>query len=130
MKRILFILTFIGCLIFFPPSRNAESPPIQQSVFLDSIILHIIRVESNYNTKAVSEKGAIGLCQIMPVWIPELKKAGIIESKQCLFHPEKNKKAGKFVLAYYLRKNKGDLKKTLADYSNNTKDYYKKVLKD
>ena len=113
MKKVLFILTFISSLIFFAPSRNTEPPPIQQSVFLDSIMSRIIKVESNYNPKAVSEKGAIGLCQIMPVWIPELKKAGIIESKQCFFHPEKNKKAGKFVLAYYLTKNKGDFKKPL-----------------
>jgi|GEM_PF-5717675 len=127
MKRILFILTFIGCLIFFPPLRNPEST-IHPYMFLDSVILHIIRVESNYNAKAVSKKGAIGLCQIMPVWIPELKKAGIIESKQCLFDPEKNKKAGRFVLSYYLMRNKGDFKKALVDYSNNTKDYYEKVV--
>ena len=58
------------------------------------MIKAVIQVKSGGNPKAVSKKGAYRLMQIRhKVWVKELKKAGIITTKQCLFDPEKNVKA-------------------------------------
>jgi soluble lytic murein transglycosylase-like protein len=66
--------------------------------------------------------------QIMPLWIPALRKHGIANSRADLLDPETNVRAGKFVLAHYLTKHNGDLKKALHGYSGGAKNYYKKVM--
>ena len=92
------------------------------------LITSIIAVESSGNPRAVSRKGAIGLMQIMPLWIPALRKHGIANSRADLLDPETNVRAGKFVLAFFLRKHQNDLKKALHGYSGGAKGYYKKVM--
>ena len=101
---------------------KAENP-------VDTLIPAIIHVESRGNPKAVSKKGAIGLMQVMPLWVPALKKAGIVrKSKDELLDPTVNVKAGKFVLVYYLKKHRGDVRKALHGYSGGAKNYYRKVM--
>lgn len=94
------------------------------------LIPAIIKVESNGDAKAVSNKGAIGLMQIRySVWKKELKKQGIIKTRKCLFNPEKNVKAGKFILASYIKKSP-NLEIALYKYSGGSKAYYNKVIKE
>jgi len=93
------------------------------------LINAIIKVESNFNHKAVSNKGAIGLMQIRySVWKNELKKHNIINTKQDLFNKSKNVNAGVFILRQYLKKNNNDLEKALVKYSSNATNYYNKVM--
>jgi soluble lytic murein transglycosylase-like protein len=91
-----------------------------------NLIVSMIKQESQWNPNAVSNKGAIGLMQVMPEWIPKLNHLGI-RSRKDLFDPEKNLLAGCWVLKVHLRENKGDLRKALEAYSGNAKEYKKKV---
>jgi soluble lytic murein transglycosylase-like protein len=93
------------------------------------LITSIIAVESSGNPKAVSRKGAIGLMQVRwSCWKDELRKHGIANSRADLLDPGTNVRAGKFVLAFFLRKHQNDLKKALHGYSGGAKGYYKKVM--
>lgn len=122
MKKILvIILLFIPTILCEPEDKMSIN---------NKLIHAIIKVESQENHKAVSKKGAIGLMQIRySVWHKELKQAGIIKSKQCLFHPEPNKRAGAYILSKYYKQTNGNLKATLAKYSGNARNYYEKVMK-
>lgn len=58
---------------------------------LDTALVHaVIKVESNYNPKAVSIAGAIGLMQLLPETAADYG----VESREALFDPEVNVKAG------------------------------------
>jgi hypothetical protein len=93
-----------------------------------SLIKAIIKIESAGNPKAISKEGAWGLMQIRhAVWEKELKKAGVIRHKQELFNPEKNIRAGEYILTKYYNQT-GCIKKTLVKYSGNDKSYYEKVM--
>jgi len=59
------------------------------------LVLAIIDVESNFNPNAVSDKGAMGLMQIMPMWKPKL---GI---EQDLRHVDTSIAYGLKILAFY-----------------------------
>ena len=96
---------------------------------VDALVPRIIKVESNGNPRAISKKGAIGLMQVMPLWVPELKKHGIVKKgRDELLDPVTNVRAGKFILARYLEKHKGNVRKALHSYSGGAKNYYKKVM--
>lgn len=62
------------------------------------------------------------------VWKDELKKRGIIKTKQDLFSKKKNIEAGTFILNHYLLKNNNDLRKALHKYSGGANNYYEKVM--
>lgn len=63
-----------------------------------TLILAICKVESHFDPCAVSSMGAIGLGQIMPAWVPELKRVGIIKTRGDLFDIEMNIRAVGYVL--------------------------------
>ena len=63
-----------------------------------TLILAICKVESHFDPHVVSSMGAIGLGQIMPVWVPELKRVGIIKTRGDLFDIEMNIRAVGYVL--------------------------------
>lgn len=70
-----------------------------------SLIASIICVESSYNEKALSSKGALGLMQIMPKtaqWICE--QNGEIFSSNNLYNPEFNIKIGSYYIDYLQKK--------------------------
>jgi len=54
-----------------------------------ALILSIVKAESNFNPLAVSEKGAIGLMQINPIWCKTFKV-----KREDLFDPETNLEIG------------------------------------
>lgn len=76
----------------------------------ESIIRGIIKVESSFNTKAVSKSGAQGLMQLMPETAQEL---GVTEP----FDIAQNIDAGTRYLKKLLTRFDGDLKRALAAYN-------------
>lgn len=97
-----------------------EGKPYQTQVIvaakntqLDPALIHaVITAESNYNANAVSEKGAVGLMQLMP---DTARRYGV-KGKE-IKHPEKNITAGAQYLADLIRMFDGDLKLALAGYN-------------
>lgn len=103
---------------------RAQSP-------VDTLIPKIIKVESNGNPRAVSKKGAMGLMQVRwSVWKDELRKRGIAKHRDELLDPSVNVKAGKFILARYIKLHRGDLRKALKAYSGGSKGYYERVMQE
>jgi hypothetical protein len=111
------------------PAGNRETSPLsvhakKTEAFLHPIILKaatrykidsalikaIIMVESGYNPKAVSKRGAKGLMQLMP------KTAEFLGVKDS-FNPEQNINAGVRHLKDLLNQFKGDVKLALAAYN-------------
>lgn len=98
-------------LVWAEASRAGISP---------SLILAVINVESNFNSWAVSATGAQGLMQIMPFW---LKKAG--KPGDNLFNPETNLRLGSTILAWYLKRARGNIPLALQSYyGKRYGDYY------
>jgi len=75
-----------------------------------SLVRALISVESNWNTKAISHRGAIGLMQLMPA---TAKAMGIIDP----FNPTENIEGGIKYLSYLLEKFDGDITLSIAAYN-------------
>jgi soluble lytic murein transglycosylase-like protein len=96
----------------------------------------VIKVESGYNPKAVSKKGAAGLMQIMPDALKDMEVSNP-------FNVEDNIQAGVNILKKLMDKYEWDMKKALAAYNagekavdkngdippiKETKEYVQKVI--
>jgi soluble lytic murein transglycosylase-like protein len=93
------------------------------------LVLAICVVESNFNPRAESDKGAVGLMGIMPaVWLDSLKARGIVNDKEDLYVIPNNIAAGVFVLNWYVG-NKHSLREALRGYSGGDPAYAGKVLR-
>jgi len=80
---------------------------------VDSALVHaVIAAESNYNTKAVSPKGAIGLMQVMP---ETGARYGVLRAG--LAKPDANIGTGTRYLAELLEMFEGNLELALAGYN-------------
>jgi len=80
---------------------------------VDSALVHaVIAAESNYNTKAVSPKGAIGLMQVMP---ETGARYGVVRST--LAKPDTNIGTGTRYLAELLEMFEGNIELALAAYN-------------
>jgi len=80
---------------------------------LDPALVHaVIAAESNYNPNALSNKGAVGLMQVMP---DTGRRYGVKEKE--LKQPEQNIRAGVQYLADLIELFDGDLKLALAGYN-------------
>jgi soluble lytic murein transglycosylase-like protein len=78
---------------------------------IDAALLHaVISVESSYNTKALSKRGAGGLMQLMP---ETAKRYGVAD----VFDPADNVRGGAQYLAELLRLFRNDLQLVLAAYN-------------
>lgn len=96
------------------------------------LITGIILAESTGRHVAKSNAGAAGLMQVMwsvwgrvlPLHFPEIK------SRDDLFDPHKNIKAGTWIIKGYLNKSGGDVKHALSRYrGGHSSAYYKKIMK-
>jgi len=98
------------------------------------LVASVIKIESNFNPNAVSEKGAVGLMQLMPdtaVWAA--KTMGIKKEKIDLMDPETNIMLGTWYLSDLLKEFDGNLVLALAAYNGgrgNVKEWIDKGLID
>lgn len=74
------------------------------------LLVAVMLVESNYDPRAVSHKGAIGLMQIMPRTSQEMYVADALD-------PKSNIEGGARYLRVLANRYQGDLTKTLAAYN-------------
>lgn len=78
---------------------------------MEAALLHaVIAVESNYNTRAISKKGASGLMQLMPA---TAKRYGVTD----VYDPSQNVHGGTRHLKYLLKMFNNDPRLTLAAYN-------------
>lgn len=131
VARALFPLAVAGCLMaLMPPASRLAFDPIMKEVAgrptaepiasliatyaeqyaLDPALLQaVIKVESNFNSDAVSSKGAIGLMQLMPLTAAAFH---VLDP----FDPKDNIRAGAALLRGLLDRFGGDLSLALAAY--------------
>jgi len=103
--------------ITLPPAPEAPSAmrnmvdQIAERHEVDRDLVHsVIRVESNYNPYAISEKGALGLMQLYP---STARRFGVSDA----FNPAQNVDGGVRYLKYLLEHYKGDRHLALAAYN-------------
>jgi len=90
---------------------RAEVDQASARAGVDSALLHaVIMVESGYNPRAVSRRGAAGLMQLMPETARRYKVANV-------FDPAQNVRAGAQYLADLLKLFRNDLSLALAAYN-------------
>ncbi len=87
-------------------------------------LLSLIATESHFDTHAYSRTGAIGLGQVMPFWIEELKENNILQRKTDLWDAKSNIDATKYILDKCLAKANGDFKKSLTYYFGKKSKHY------
>lgn len=94
--------------------RNGYDPHIKSAAEKYRLPVELLRavmaVESNYNARAVSEKGAVGLMQLMPRTAQDMYVADI-------WDPAQNIEGGARYLRYLANQYQGDVVKTLAAYN-------------
>ena len=129
MKFIIIMLNLI-CMIIFTNNgfskvllsddftkKDIKNLIIKNSKFTKyvspSLGLAVAKMESNFNPKAVSSKGAIGVMQIMP--LTAKKMYGIERYK--LFNPVVNIKIGLHFLDHLIQKYKGRVDIALSHYN-------------
>ena len=99
---ILFLFSLVVNLIVFPQKYKNYVVAYSNEFDLDKALVYsVIKVESDFNSKAVSKSGALGLMQILPntaKWIAEELNESY--SKELMFQPQKNILFGCFYLRY------------------------------
>jgi soluble lytic murein transglycosylase-like protein len=88
--------------------------PLSEKHGMDwKLVAAVMAIESNYNPRAISPKGAIGLMQLMP------RTAALyrVTSKE-LFNPKKNIEAGVLHLKMLHDRYEGDLSRVIAAYNS------------
>ena len=96
------------------------------------LVLSVIEVESRFDRYAISSATAMGLMQIMPFWLDEIKTLpayrGLVESGRLndnLFDIETNIWFGCTILKHYRDRESGKLWKALARYNGSVgKSWY------
>jgi Transglycosylase SLT domain len=88
--------------------------PLSEKYGMDwKLVAAVMAIESNYNPRAISPKGAIGLMQLMPT------TAALYQvSSKDLFNPKKNIEAGVLHLKMLHDRYDGDLSRVIAAYNS------------
>ena len=83
------------------------------------LVYAVIKAESEFNEKAVSDKGAVGLMQVMPTTGEEAaKKIGIENySEKKLIEPDTNIRIGCYYIAFLLDRYGGDIRTAMSAYN-------------
>lgn len=116
-----YILTFV--LAFVIIIAHSKSNDYKNT---KTLLQSMAEIESNYNPKAISNKGSLGILQIRySVWKDELRKAKIINRREDLFNINKSVRACKYILNKY--EVDKDLHKALIRYSGGDKNYPYKI---
>jgi soluble lytic murein transglycosylase-like protein len=109
--------------LIYSKNREIYSPEIKRAASfyqLDEALLHaVIAVESGYNSKIVSNKGAVGLMQLMPATAIRYKVKNA-------FDPAQNIQGGAQYLSKLLVQFDNDIQLALAAYNsgeNNVRKY-------
>jgi len=77
---------------------------VQNSRMRPSMLLAVVQQESGFNPSALSDKGAIGLMQVMPATArPYLRQLGLPEDPRTLYDPVVNVKVAALFLEDLLR---------------------------
>lgn len=102
------ILTYtIGCFYsyFYPMSYSQEIIKYSQEYDVDSaLVASVINTESSFKENVQSQKGAVGLMQLMPSTAEWLAgKVGEEYSDERLYEPEFNIKLGSYYLSYLIK---------------------------
>ena len=102
-------------------ARYKADPTYQKGAALQitpKLFLALILRESGAKWQSISDHGAIGLCQVMPLHVETLHRAGVIESPEVeeLLEAEANIRAGIHILMNYARKVE-TLTKALSHYN-------------
>jgi soluble lytic murein transglycosylase-like protein len=93
------------------------------------LVLAVVGAESMFNPYAVSNKGAIGLGQIMyGYWGKRLQEKKIIESKRDLFGVKSNISATSHILDLNMEESKGDVIRALKMYLGADHTRYKNAV--
>ena len=91
------------------------------------LLLLLTLIESRFDPQAESNKGALGMTQVMPeVW---LKKIEFISDRKDLLDPFLNIHAGAHVLRHYLDRAKGNIKLALLMYNRGEGAVNRDILK-
>ena len=103
---ILFLFSLVVNFVVFPKKYKNYVIAYSNEFNLDKALVYsVIKVESDFNPKAVSKSGALGLMQILPStarWIA--KELGEEYSKENMFEPKVNIRFGCFYLRYLFNK--------------------------
>lgn len=96
------------------------------------LLLSIMKKESEFKPKAISSSSCIGLGQISPIHIKELKEENIINSRKDLTRIKNNIKSMDFILQQKLERANNNVRKALLYYVGDTsrKDYVNSVMKN
>jgi soluble lytic murein transglycosylase-like protein len=116
-----------GCVSWDAKSIHEKAAPYKKNIVgharkykVDAnLIIAVITVESCYNKKAISPKGAQGLMQLMP---DTAERYGVSDS----FNASQNIRGGTQYLRFLLSRYQGDLSKVVAAYNagEGRVDYY------
>lgn len=124
---LLSIIVLIGGLLFHKPLGRLLYPyPFRETIEMNAefsgvdpqLVAALIYVESKFNPRAESRRGARGLMQLMPetaLWVSDQK--GLSFHVDELYDPEVNLKLGIWYLAYLFREFNGDRVLALAAYN-------------
>lgn len=93
-----------GKLIYEVAVRHSVNP---------HLVAAVIHVESAFNPRAISRKGACGLMQLLP----ETARRFGLKKKKEIFDPAKNLEAGVKYLKWLTRRFDGDVQRVLAAYN-------------
>ena len=94
------------------------------------VLIAIAKVESNFDPEALSDRGAVGLMQVVGgTWAEELRQHGIIRDEEDLFNASKCMDAGAYILDKYMAWKRGNLEAALIHYGGPADhDYVRRIL--